>query len=48
MVKKPVAVTKPCGANTPVTWGELFLLLEERPKDLQQAILEKIMALDAA
>lgn len=36
------------GVNQPVTWGELFLLIEKRPRDLQLAILEKIMELDAA
>ena len=44
--------TKPAqpqaGANQPVTWGELFLILEKRPRDLQRAVLEKIMELDAA
>jgi len=39
---------KPCGANTPVTWGELYLMLAERPADLQMAALKKILALDAA
>ena len=38
---------KPCGANTPVTWGELFLMLEERPNELRDAVLEKIMLIDA-
>lgn len=33
--------------NQPVTWGELFLLLEERPNDLRLAILKKIAEIDA-
>jgi hypothetical protein len=40
--------TRPVGAKQPVTWGDLFLILEKRPQDLQRAILEKIMELDAA
>lgn len=35
------------GVNQPVTWGELFILLETRPNDLRQAIFEKILELDS-
>lgn len=38
----------PCGANTPITWGDLFLILENHPADLQMAVLRKIAELDAA
>lgn len=50
MVKKTAASAKakPCGANTPVTWGALYLMLENHPADLQMAILRKIAEIDQA
>lgn len=44
----PPPLTRRAGANTPVTWGDLFLLLEERPHDLRNAVLAKIIEIDGA
>lgn len=38
---------QPCGANTPVTWGELYLLLKDRQPSVAAAVLIKILELDA-
>lgn len=44
----PVPKTKPrCGANTPVTWGELYLMFTEMGRhDMANAALEKIVTID--
>jgi len=44
---RPQQRNTPCGANTPVTWGALFLMLENHPADLQMAVLRKIAEIDA-
>lgn len=45
----PPAARAPCGANTPVTWGELYLLfVEARQAGLADAVFAKIIALDGA
>lgn len=46
-IGRPASPPRRAAANQPVTWGALFLLLEERPNDLRDAILEKIMEIDA-
>jgi len=46
----PISTTKPArraGSNTPVTWGELCLLLEQRPADLAAAVFEKSCEIDS-
>ncbi|QYO75341.1 hypothetical protein [Devosia salina] len=47
-IGKPVAPPRPCAANTPVTWGELYLLFSETHPDLAEVVLDKIVELDAA
>lgn len=37
-----------CAANTPVTWGELYLLLQEHQPAVAAAVLIRILEKDAA
>ena len=40
--------TPRCAANTPVTWGELYLLLQEHQPAVAAAVLIRILEKDAA
>lgn len=46
-VGKPVAAPRPCGANTPATWGGLYLMYSELGKTAEaEWCLDHIMQLD--
>lgn len=45
----PPPMAKRCGANTAVTWGDLYLLFESvGHAPLAEAVLDKILKIDAA
>ena len=38
----------PCGANTPITWGELYILLHKHQPVVAADVLKRIVEIDRA
>ncbi|SMQ65742.1 hypothetical protein SAMN06295905_1305 [Devosia lucknowensis] len=45
----PPPAARRCGANTPVTWGDLYLIFHEAGQaSLAETVLDKILTIDSA